>query len=116
MTGEHKVMANSFYIHLTGSTQMDEEIHARVDAGEDLVHLQETYHRAGFRQGVIVRSLKGYTVRHVSGLDGWGIISKGHETFEAALVAGARWVNEAPNLRNLIVQGDLYPGESPSQV
>ena len=73
-------------------------------ASETLCAWQVQEHRRGIRAAEIVQSNYGYSVRHASGLDNFGLILSARArqldgTLEAAVVAARAWCAQDPDRR-----------------
>jgi len=96
---------------LAGSTDWDDEMRRRREAGEDLVALQVEFHGRGRCEAEVVKTLNGYSVRYASGLSNFGLIFRGCKTYEEAVEKGTRWVEEDPSGRSLFVRNSDIPGK-----
>jgi hypothetical protein len=84
--------------------------HQTGDWDHDLCELQKRESRAGYRGAELVATIHGWSVRHASGLQGFGILhrSTSHgtlhdgedsESYADAIAFAERWVAQAPARR-----------------
>lgn len=78
-------------------------------ASETLCAWQVQEHQHGIRAAEIVQSNYGYSLRHASGLDNWGLIlsARAREldgTLEAAVVAARAWCAVDPDRRYVFIR------------
>jgi hypothetical protein len=103
----------AFVVLAGNSAPWDGEIRARCAPGihegtfesEGLCKVQEDQWARGRRGARLHRTMYGWSVRHDSGLENWGILySQRHlpeseRTLAAAVAFGTAWVNEDPEHR-----------------
>ncbi len=73
--------------------------------GERITDLQESWSARGYRQAALVWSIRGWTVRYASGLQGRAIMRDATGfTPEDALEFAKEWVEQDPERREVIVR------------
>lgn len=98
------------FTYLAGTPEpWNTEMRSRIDQGESLVDLQVEFHGRGRCEAHVVKTLKGYSVRYASGLDNFGLLFRGCDSYEDAVQKGTEWVQEAPTFRALYVRNSDIP-------
>ena len=95
------------FTRIAGGQDWDDEMRSRIDAGEDLIQLQMEFHGRGRQEAIIVDTLRGFSIRYVSGLFDRALIFKGIKSYDEAVRIGTEWVEKAPQIRSLIVRNSM---------
>jgi hypothetical protein len=105
-SNELKAFRNEKFIYLFGdcSSFLEEEASLE-DRGESLCDLQVSQSARGYRQAALVWSIRGWTVRYASGLQGRAIMRHATGfTPEDALEFAKEWAEQDPERREVIVR------------
>lgn len=107
------MMNAAYFTYLAGNSESwDAEMARRVAAGENLCALQIEFHGRGRCEAEVVKTLNGWSVRYASGLNNFGLLFRGCQTYEEAVAKGTAWVEQTPDHRALFVRNSDMPEEN----
>jgi len=101
-------MLNEHFLVIAGNGgQHDAEVTELTSQGVDLCRVQRIQHGRGRRTAELVRTIYGWSVRHGSGLNNFGIMRHSCP-FEDAVQFGINWANRDPDNREFFVRRSAF--------